>query len=611
MTPVSWNTDELVLEDGRRQYSISCRRWKNYRKQGSLWQKIDAAVQSDRTVSKFSYDVQFPANVQDWTGLVFNSMFSPKVKVEDQIGNNSEPDFLLDVTAETEHNVAGVVGFEDNPNWMGYPRAWDEADLIYEINHNKSCQLKKLLRINSEPSGSDEFIPYNFLMRSSHAKIFMGENREIRPWDGSPGAIAELNGADAWVSRSTASDDSEIRGSTIETPRCWYTKTNGEMVSSNVKVTFSVQSDGITVRATKHIPRSMIQAAMVEGVPLFADTTFRTDDVGAVGSDHIAAWTGNDTWTNAVNANGTESSTSYGGYQNAWWLSTSTTTNQWDRINRGFTFFDTSALTGSVTDASLTLYGHGASDGFSPYMLGHTNIFGSSSTGTTSEANSDYETAQTTAFSTAKAWFLSGSHVWTFNASGRTAIDVAGFSRFSIMNSDDDIAGSEMAWQSGRDAFWQIRLSEYTGDYGPQLDVTTVPPPPRNLRNRLVSISSLGMATDGSCSVGGPSYNVTYDTGEDASAADIGDYVYVEKRAAGAGVSSTVLSTYVYLITAIASTGLGASPPEMTLKYLYDTAGTGEDSPCDLPSGGGSSSSANKAPHKIVRILGPAFTMFT
>jgi hypothetical protein len=126
----------------------------------------------------------------------------------------------------------------------------------------------------------------------------------------------------------------------------------------------------------------------------------------------------------------------------------------------------------------------------------------------------------------------------------------------------------------------------------------------KNLRDHLVIINSLGMATDGSCSGSGPSYTVTYDTGEDVSAADIGDYVYVEKREVGAGVGSTVLSTYVYVITVVGS-------GEMTLKYLYDTAETGDDSPCDLPSGGGSSGSPNKAPHKVVRVLGPEFTMFT
>jgi hypothetical protein len=132
-----------------------------------------------------------------------------------------------------------------------------------------------------------------------------------------------------------------------------------------------------------------------------------------------------------------------------------------------------------------------------------------------------------------------------------------------------------------------------------------------NLRDHLVIIISLEMATDGSCSGSGPNYTVTYDSAQDAiTAADIGDYVYVEKRGAGAGASSTVLSTYVYVITAIGSEGGGEGQPEMTLKYLYDTAGTGDDSPCDLPRGDGSSGSPNKASHKVVRILGPAFTMF-
>jgi hypothetical protein len=477
MTPISWNTDKQVLEDGRRNYKVSCRRWKNYRKQGSLWQKIDAAVQPDRTVSKFSYDVQFPTNAQDWTSLVFNSMFSPKVKLEDNIGNNSEPDFLLDVAAETQHNVAGVVGFEDNPNWMGYPLAWDGVDLIYEINHNKSCQLKKLLRINSEPSGSDEFIPYNFLMRSSHAKIFIGENREIRPWDGSPGDTSELNGTDAWISRSTASDDSEIRGATIETPRCWYTKTNGDVVSENVKVTFFIQPDGITVRATKLIPRSMVQAAMAEGVPLFADTTFRTDDVGAVGSDHASYWTGNATWATARGANGTASSDAYNGYFNCM-VSTSVTTNQYDDIRRMFMFFDTSALSDTVTDADFNFYDHGGHG--NELSLASTNLYGSTSTGTTDKANSDYETFQTTPLATSLAIGSVVTLSWntyTLNTAGKSYIDTSGFSRF-CMAWTEDIEDSEPTWISNQTSYLNIRFSEYSYyspsiDYGPQLDVTT------------------------------------------------------------------------------------------------------------------------------------------
>jgi len=383
----------------------------------------------------------------------------------------------------------GVVGFEDNPNWMGYPLAWDGVDLIYEISHNKSCQLKKLLRINSEPSGSDEFIPYNFLMRSSHAKIFIGENREIRPWDGSPGDTSELNGTDAWISRSTASDDSEIRGATIETPRCWYTKTNGDVVSENVKVTFFIQPDGITVRATKLIPRSMVQAAMAEGVPLFADTTFRTDDVGSVGSDHTSVWKGGGyygnvspaIWATARGANGTASYDDYNGWMNCM-VACSTTTDKYKEMRRMFMFFDTSALSGSVTDADFNWYHRGSENLDLPGVADHgVNIYGSTSTGTTNPANSDYQTFQTTPLATALSVYddinllLHHENTFTMNTAGKSYINTSGFSRFCFAWVDD-IEDSEPTWDSNRWSYLNIFFSEADDtvvDRGPQLDVTT------------------------------------------------------------------------------------------------------------------------------------------
>ena len=46
------------------------------------------------------------------------------------------------------------------------------------------------------------------------------------------------------------------------------------------------------------------------------------------------------------------------------------------------------------------------------------------------------------------------------------------------------------------------------------------------------------------------------------------------------------------------------------LKYLYDTAGTGDDSPNDLHRGTGSSGSPQPADHKVVAILGAAYMAF-
>lgn len=130
----------------------------------------------------------------------------------------------------------------------------------------------------------------------------------------------------------------------------------------------------------------------------------------------------------------------------------------------------------------------------------------------------------------------------------------------------------------------------------------------RNLRNHVVIGTESG--TERTASGSGPNYVISYEPSGPPTTLIIGDYVYVEKRTAGAGTGSTVLSTYVYVITAVTYAGDEGSSDDITMKYLYDTAGTGDDSPLDLPSGGGSSSSPEQAPHKFVKILGPAFTIF-
>ena len=136
-----------------------------------------------------------------------------------------------------------------------------------------------------------------------------------------------------------------------------------------------------------------------------------------------------------------------------------------------------------------------------------------------------------------------------------------------------------------------------------------------NLRNHIVIHDDASVS---SVSGSGPSYTVTY--GSTLSNAKIGHHVYVEKRTAGAGASSAVLSTYVYVVTAVASSSLeegepgggggGGSGTQLTIKYLYDTASLGDDSPADLHEGDGSSGSPNIATHDIVMILGDAFLGF-
>jgi len=113
----------------------------------------------------------------------------------------------------------------------------------------------------------------------------------------------------------------------------------------------------------------------------------------------------------------------------------------------------------------------------------------------------------------------------------------------------------------------------------------------------------IASATVQSVSGSGPSYTVDYLT--DTTISRIGDKVIVEKRAAGAGTGSTILSTYTYIVTAVDSLLY-----QLTIKYESDTAGLGDDSPADLYSGGGSSGSPAIAPHKIVRLDASSFIAF-
>ena len=119
-------------------------------------------------------------------------------------------------------------------------------------------------------------------------------------------------------------------------------------------------------------------------------------------------------------------------------------------------------------------------------------------------------------------------------------------------------------------------------------------------RNQLVIIAA---ATVSSVSGSGPSYTVDYLT--NTTSVQVGDRVVVHKRAAGAGTGSTILSTYHYRVTAVASPLY-----QLTLQYQSDTGGLGDDSPADLYSGGGSSGSPQIAPHEVRRDLGASFAIF-
>jgi len=117
-------------------------------------------------------------------------------------------------------------------------------------------------------------------------------------------------------------------------------------------------------------------------------------------------------------------------------------------------------------------------------------------------------------------------------------------------------------------------------------------------RNTITVLSNIALS---SCAGSGPSYTANY--GASIATVQVGDWVTALKREAG-DAGGDIVSTYTYQVTGI------TDADTLTIKYISDTASAGDDSPCDLPSGTGSSGSPNKAPHTFYRDLGSAFLMF-
>jgi hypothetical protein len=97
------------------------------------------------------------------------------------------------------------------------------------------------------------------------------------------------------------------------------------------------------------------------------------------------------------------------------------------------------------------------------------------------------------------------------------------------------------------------------------------------------SNQSIDTETPAGSSGGGPSYVITF--GTTPSGISVGDIGFMDTEDAGGGGASD----YTFLVTAI-------SGANITLKYLTDTGGKGDNSPLGLYTGGGSSGSPTQAP---------------
>ena len=465
---LTWNADQVSL--GGRQYRTSLGvGWRNYKRSG-LWLPINTDVQSDRTITSFPGNVEFPISAQGWTTIVCDHDFSIKRKIDEGNANNSEPELSMELQVLAQHNVTGTIN-PDDPSQRLYENAWDTADLLLGVYHGRAARIQKIIKIKSMPSGSGD-IQYQFKIRSSQAKVFVGPNFDQRPWNGNPSETATVDGSPIFI----ASGDSQIRGSLMKTPVCWWFE-NGERQVRNVSIDFVIESDGETVTATKNIPRAYVTQALAAGSALYTDATFTPDASPETTSvDGLAADTSNNlTWANLLLEPGSYSpdseSTSNMG------VSPSATSNQYEYYRHLFFLFDTSSIGSGQTVDSATLALWWDNQRINGSLGLSSQIYSSSPASNTAIVNGDYMAFGSTPLTDAARDMESESFDWTeitqtLNSDGRDNIDMEGITKMGLGVTAAHESGSP-TWASNETALISVRMAEYTGTSSdPLLTVT-------------------------------------------------------------------------------------------------------------------------------------------
>lgn len=456
MQHVTWNTDRAQLRHGRSRSVVGIG-WKNYRKRTeTAWHSINGEIASDLTVAAFPGSVQFPQSSQGVCDVLFDGGFSMKRHIIEGNGDNPEPDLSMTLQTLCQHNVTGSID-PNNPRQILYSNAWDSAHLRYGIWQGRSTRLEKVVEIHSMPSGTGD-LQYQFQIRSSQAQVLAGANHDQSPWNAA--GVAELNNADAFV----ALKGSQLRGTVLRTPVAWYYE-NGSMVRVPIRVTFQVQSDGESVIATKHIPRSLITTALAAGSSLFTDATFTPDANPEISTVDGLTLVANQSlsWTNMLTQAAVFVYDSDLAKEFRFWAKS--TTNNWDQFSRAHFLFDTSSIGAGQQVDSATIDLSVDKTYFDEFDF-YAKFYSTSPASNTGLVLADHGTLGTTPFSDGiKITDLSTdwtTKTWTLTADGKNAVDMEGISKFGLaINYDREHATTgDPTWVINDRSGFDVRFSE-------------------------------------------------------------------------------------------------------------------------------------------------------
>lgn len=193
---------------------------------------------------------------------------------------------------------------------------------------------------------------------------------------------------------------------------------------------------------------------------------------------------GFDTFTNMRNASGSNAwpSRSASAAPDAGTIFLGATTSPTFRgIGRSIYLFDTSAISSGavVSDATLSLYGHGKADGLA--ITPDIDAYSANPASNTNLVAADYSTLGTTSYTgspiTYAAFSTSGYNVFTFNATGRSAITKAGITKLGVRNANYDTANTTPTWSVGGDTYsylWAYWADQTGSSNDPKLEVTFI-----------------------------------------------------------------------------------------------------------------------------------------
>lgn len=434
--PHDWNA-MLLAENGDERTVSFGGAWENYRWSGA-WNRIRAQFVSDGAGWRHDqspWSIVAPSDATKRITLVDENAYDPHLRAERHLGDWP--------TIELDHpDASPVEGIIDEayPGQVRYPNAFgDGVGMRVGIWMARYPYAEHVIYTDRMPQGGAEYLD---IVERVLTPLHMPG------WDGSAIDIGATGAA-----LLTANLDGGIR---MKPAVAWYRGADGALVTTPISV-IAERMSGYT-RLTKRMPAWFIAQGLAAGalrIEMDETTTTYYSDANpeTTSVDGTVTRSGSNlTWSDIRTGSGTASADS-GAFGAGCWLDTGTTTDGWALMRRSIFLFDTSGITSAnaVSAATFGIYGSARTNTYatSPDM----GIVSSSPASNTALASSDYGSLGTTDYAprvTYASWSGGGGlSTWSFNATGKAAVNVSGITKLGARLSWD-IDDAPPTWGSSK-----------------------------------------------------------------------------------------------------------------------------------------------------------------